>query len=97
MSGSSKALEWLNSAVSEKLINSFDYKEFKYNEKINESRTSSIFRSEWTNCGLTVALKSLKFDTEGMDMNTFVKEHSQMNPCGKEWLTNYWKHAYLKE
>ncbi|RIB10107.1 kinase-like domain-containing protein [Gigaspora rosea] len=74
MSGSSKALEWLKSAVSEKLINSFDYKEFKYNEKISESRTSSIFRSEWANCGLTVALKSLKFDTEGMDMKSFVKE-----------------------
>ncbi|KAF0458583.1 kinase-like protein [Gigaspora margarita] len=45
-------------------INVYDYKEFSSHKKIGDGGFGSVFKSEWTNAGLTVALKSLEIGTE---------------------------------
>ncbi|KAF0458588.1 kinase-like protein [Gigaspora margarita] len=68
-------LIWLVNAISDGLIISIDYNEFGNKEAIIEGRNSLIYKTEWTNCGMIVALKSLKFAIEGKDVKAFVKEH----------------------
>ncbi|RIB25823.1 kinase-like domain-containing protein [Gigaspora rosea] len=81
--------KWLEKAISDEHIKFFDYSEFNGKEKINDSVTSFIYKSEWTTCGLIVALKSIKLDIEGKDMESFAKElqllqkvwfHPKINP-----------------
>ncbi|KAF0420518.1 kinase-like protein [Gigaspora margarita] len=80
MENSSKeisGLKWLENAISDNHIKLFDYSEFNGKEKINDSVTSFVYKSEWTTCGLIVALKSIKFDIEEKDMKPFAKEHTK--------------------
>ncbi|RIB25814.1 kinase-like domain-containing protein [Gigaspora rosea] len=67
-------LKWFQKAIEDKLINFFDFTEFSGKEKIDDKGPSSVYKSEWTNYGLTVVLKGIKFDVDGNDMNSFVKE-----------------------
>ncbi|CAG8841845.1 45881_t:CDS:2, partial [Gigaspora margarita] len=92
MANSSKEIsgrKWLENAISDKHIRLFDYNEFNGKEKINDSVTSFVYKSEWTTCGMIVALKSIKFDIEEKDKNSFAKElqllqkiwfHPKINP-----------------
>ncbi|CAG8754611.1 7310_t:CDS:2, partial [Dentiscutata heterogama] len=68
------SLKWLEDAIEKKLVNFFKYSGFNVCRKISDSRTSSVFESEWVNFGLTVALKSLKVENDGNDICSFVKE-----------------------
>ncbi|CAG8441008.1 2214_t:CDS:2 [Cetraspora pellucida] len=75
------ALKWLESAISSNHINYFNYNEFTEIKLLSGTTTSTVFRSNW-NRGLTVALKSLRFDTEGKDMKSFVKELQLLQRVG---------------
>ncbi|RIB00574.1 kinase-like domain-containing protein [Gigaspora rosea] len=74
MTNSSIYIKLIEDAISEQLINCFDYSEFIDHEKIGDGRFSTVVKSEWKSCGLTVALKGLKFDAEEKEMKLFVKE-----------------------
>ncbi|CAG8844583.1 18854_t:CDS:1, partial [Gigaspora margarita] len=67
-------LKWFQKAIEDKLINFFDFTEFGGKEKIDDKGPISVYKSEWTNYGLTVVLKGIKFDMDGDDMDSFVKE-----------------------
>ncbi|KAF0499939.1 kinase-like protein [Gigaspora margarita] len=67
-------LKWFQKAIEDKLINFFDFTEFGGKEKIDDKGPVSVHKSEWTNYGLTVVLKGIKFDVDGDNMNSFVKE-----------------------
>ncbi|KAF0507105.1 kinase-like protein [Gigaspora margarita] len=51
---------WLEKAIFENHINYYDYNEFINLEKINEGRFGNVYKAEWSECGIAVALKSLK-------------------------------------
>ncbi|CAG8572023.1 13640_t:CDS:1, partial [Racocetra fulgida] len=75
MADSSNSTQWIEDAILKQLINCFDCSEFSDSEKIGDSsKFSPIVKSEWKSCGLTVALKSLKFDAEEKEAKQFVKE-----------------------
>ncbi|RIB11723.1 kinase-like domain-containing protein [Gigaspora rosea] len=67
-------IKLIEDAISQQLINCFDYSEFIDHEKIGDGRFSTVVKSEWKSCGLTVALKCLKFDTKKEMEGLFVKE-----------------------
>ncbi|RIB24278.1 kinase-like domain-containing protein [Gigaspora rosea] len=73
-SNKSNTLKLLENAISSRLINYFDHNEFRNIEKIYGSGISVVYKSEWTKCGLIVARKSLKFDMEEKDIDSFVEE-----------------------
>ncbi|CAG8761953.1 16991_t:CDS:2 [Gigaspora margarita] len=73
-SNKSNTLKLLENAISGRLINYFDHNEFRNIEKIYGSGISVVYKSEWTKCGLIVALKSLKFDMDEKDIDSFVEE-----------------------
>ncbi|CAG8665935.1 33562_t:CDS:2, partial [Gigaspora margarita] len=58
----------LPETIEDKIINFFDFTEFSCKEKID----ISVYKSEWTNYGLTVVLKGIRFDLDGSDLNSFV-------------------------
>ncbi|CAG8493493.1 10859_t:CDS:2 [Gigaspora rosea] len=51
---------WLEDAISREEIHFIAYDEFTHLEKIVESTSSSIYKAEWENYGLTIALKTIK-------------------------------------
>ncbi|CAG8582627.1 9198_t:CDS:1, partial [Gigaspora rosea] len=55
-------------------INFYDYKEFSSHIEIGDGGFGSVCKSEWTNTGLTVALKRLKIGTEKRDIDTLMRE-----------------------
>ncbi|CAG8794297.1 25375_t:CDS:2, partial [Gigaspora rosea] len=73
-SNEANRLKWLENAISNRLINYFDHNEFRNIKKISDSEISLVHKSEWTKCGLIVALKSVNFDIEGNDVDSFIKE-----------------------
>ncbi|RIB24269.1 kinase-like domain-containing protein [Gigaspora rosea] len=74
MSDPSIYIQWVENAISKQLINYFDYSEFSNHEKIGAGGFSTVVKAEWKSCELTVALKSIKFDTEWKEMKMLVKE-----------------------
>ncbi|KAF0501384.1 kinase-like protein [Gigaspora margarita] len=69
--------EWIEDAIKKNTINFFNYSEFNGHEKVDDGGFSSVSKSEWTNGGITVALKSLKglrVDADEKTMKKFVKE-----------------------
>ncbi|KAF0378683.1 kinase-like protein [Gigaspora margarita] len=55
--------EWLEKAIDERHINYIEYNRFTDPFKIGSGGFGNIFRYEWKDCELTVALKFLKVDT----------------------------------
>ncbi|CAG8802537.1 1088_t:CDS:1, partial [Gigaspora margarita] len=73
-SNEANRLKWLENAISDRLISYFDHNEFHNVEKISGSEISLVYKSEWTKCGIIVALKNVNFDIEGNDVDSFIKE-----------------------
>ena len=55
--------EWLEKAIDERHINYIEYNKFTDPVVIDIGGFGSVFRYEWRDSGLTVALKCLKADT----------------------------------
>ncbi|KAF0521653.1 kinase-like protein [Gigaspora margarita] len=55
--------EWLEKAIFERHINSINYNKFTDPIVIGEGGFGKVFKYEWKDCELTVALKCLKVDT----------------------------------
>ncbi|KAF0426362.1 kinase-like protein [Gigaspora margarita] len=67
--------EWLKDAISKEHINYYDYDRFKVLETLGEGASGIVYKSYWIENDLTVALKSLKFDTScEKTIGKFVKE-----------------------
>ncbi|CAG8806883.1 13371_t:CDS:1, partial [Gigaspora margarita] len=47
-------------AISREEVHFIAYDEFTYLQKIVESASSSIYKAEWENYGMTIALKTIK-------------------------------------
>ncbi|CAG8756989.1 27001_t:CDS:2 [Gigaspora margarita] len=61
-------------AMKDKLYNFIDFTEFSGQEKIDDRGSIPIYKSEWTKRGLVVVLKGIKYDVNGRNMDSFVKE-----------------------
>ncbi|RIB21665.1 kinase-like domain-containing protein [Gigaspora rosea] len=59
--------EQLEKTIADKHIICFDPSKFSNFEKIAEGGFGSIYKSEWKDCGLTVALKRFKVDTNSSE------------------------------
>ncbi|KAF0415578.1 kinase-like protein [Gigaspora margarita] len=59
--------EWLEKAILERHIKSIDYNKFTDPIVIGEGGFGKVFKCEWKDCELTVALKCLKVDTTSID------------------------------
>ncbi|KAF0548834.1 kinase-like protein [Gigaspora margarita] len=70
--------EWLEKAISDGHINNLDYDQFTDPEMIGIGAFGKVFKYEWNDCDLTVALKRLKVDVElSLDekiIKDFIKE-----------------------
>ncbi|KAF0356615.1 kinase-like protein [Gigaspora margarita] len=69
--------EWLEKAISEEYINNVKFDKFTDPIHIGMGDFGRVYKYEWKDCDLTVALKCLKVDPDGLDekiVKDFVKE-----------------------
>ncbi|KAF0559895.1 kinase-like protein [Gigaspora margarita] len=74
--------EWIEKAISERSIRYFDYNEFSDFGKLGEGGFGLVYKAEWKDGGLTVALKCLKEEAE-LDEKTsksFIHEGEREKP-----------------
>ncbi|KAF0525242.1 kinase-like protein [Gigaspora margarita] len=71
--------EWLEKAVSDGHINDIKFKKFTNPKKIGKGGYATVYKYEWKDCKLTVALKRIEVDKD-LNKNIvddFVSEHSK--------------------
>ncbi|KAF0445563.1 kinase-like protein [Gigaspora margarita] len=66
--------EWLKKAVSDGHINYFEYEQFTNGIIIGEGGFGTVYKYEWKNCNLTVALKRLKVKPDKNIIKHFISE-----------------------
>ncbi|RIB06695.1 kinase-like domain-containing protein [Gigaspora rosea] len=62
-------------------IKTYNYDDFTDLNQIGEGKFGDVYKAEWKNCKLTVALKQLKF-MNGHDKNIFFKKIKQLKQVG---------------
>ena len=67
--------EWIDKKIKDGDIHYFEYNEFSNLEEVGQGAFGVVYRADWKNCGVKVALKTLKIRTYNHSINDkFLKE-----------------------
>ncbi|RIB15216.1 kinase-like domain-containing protein [Gigaspora rosea] len=72
-------MEWLKRAISDEYVNYYEYDNFTHGTRIGEGGFGTVYKYEWSNCELIVALKCLSSKISRDINQEFVKEIIMLN------------------
>ncbi|KAF0407952.1 kinase-like domain-containing protein [Gigaspora margarita] len=80
--------EWLEKAVFDEHINYIEYNKFTNPTLIGIGGFGKVFKYEWKDCGLTVALKCLKVDTDLSSDERIIRDFIHERPSFEKYFNS---------